>query len=103
MTVTAPGSRITSYTYNAADGQPGNHALLTEARPDGTHQYYTYDGQGRLSAAWRDGNAERVGYAYDAFGRIAITDANNQTAKLSPDEYGTALSTDPLGRHLDLF
>ena len=101
LTVTAPGSHVTTYTYNPASGQAGDHALLSIAYPDSTHRYYAYDSRGRLSEEQLDGGAERVSYTYDANGRIHIKDAFGETAIISPDEHGRpAEIKDALGREL---
>lgn len=101
MTVTAPGNRITSYTYNNPTGLATDHGLLTITFPDSRHQYYAYENLGRLSEEHLDGNAERVTYTYDTFGRIHITDATGKTTILSPDEQGRPTRfKDAAGREL---
>ena len=101
LTVTAPGDRVTDYTYNFPVGQPADHAPLSIAYPDGTHQYYAYEALGRLSEEQLDGGAERISYTYDALGRIHVTDAAGETAVISPDEYGRLSEVrDALGREL---
>ena len=59
----------TQYTYSIGNGAATENALTSIQFPDGTHRYYTYDSQGRLSSTSRDGDAERVNYTYDATGR----------------------------------
>ncbi len=88
LSVTAPGSRTTTYTYSPTVGAPASHALQSVAFPDGTHQFYSYDSQGRLVEEQKDGGAERVTYAYDGAGRITTTDASGAAAVISPDEAG---------------
>jgi RHS repeat-associated protein len=103
LTVAAPGSRLTTYAYNAPVGQAGDHALLTVTYPDGRHQYFAYDSHGRLSEEHLDGDAERTTYTYDSMGRITVTNASGATAVLSPDEYGRpARGEDALGRELGI-
>ena len=103
LSVTAPGGRITTYAYNTAAGVPGSHALQSVAFPDGSHQFYAYDGQGRLAEEQKDGGAERVTYAYDSAGRITATDASGATAVTSPDEAGRpSRLKDGLGHALNL-
>src|SRR5262249_13708417 len=81
--VTAPGNRITSYPYTMPTlipfrptgprgdlgvqfqaPDPRSHALTSVTYPDGTHDYFAYDARGRLTETKRDGNAERVAFAY---------------------------------------
>ena len=101
LTVTAPGDRVTTYTYSSASGQAADHAMLSITYPDGTHQYYAYDGLGRLSEEHLDDDAERIRYTYDTFGRIHVTDATGETAIISPDEHGRPTKVrDALGREL---
>jgi RHS repeat-associated protein len=101
LTVTAPGNRVTTYTYNSPGGQPTDHALLSITYPDGTHQYYAYEGLGRLSEEQLDGSAEWISYTYDTFSRIHVTDVSGETTIISPDEHGRpARMRDALGRDL---
>ncbi len=103
LTVTAPGSRVTTYAYNAPAGLPGDHALLTITYPDNKHQYFAYDSRGRLKEEHLDGDAEHTNYIYDSMGRISVAEANGATAVLSPDEYGRpAKAEDALGRDLGI-
>jgi len=88
LTVTTPGNRIITYTYNSPSGQPTDHALRSITYPDSTHRYYDFEGLGRLSEEQLDGGAERISYTYDAYGRIHVTDAAGEAAIISPDEHG---------------
>jgi RHS repeat-associated protein/uncharacterized repeat protein (TIGR01451 family) len=72
--VDEPGGRTTTYAHHPADGSPAAHALSSLAEPAGTHRYFAYDEFGRLSAEWRDGDAERLNYAYDTQGTVDIHD-----------------------------
>ncbi len=102
VSVTAPGSRVTSYAYQNAVGAATDHALQTVTFPDGRHQYFAYDSLGRLTDEHLDGNAERVTYAYDVFGRIQITDQTGRITRLAPDENGQPTRIqDGLGRVVD--
>jgi RHS repeat-associated protein len=73
--VTTPGTITTTYAYNAPAGTPADHALVEIAWPGGTHTYYEYDGEGRLSAVYADGQASRLDYSYVG-GEIQVRDAN---------------------------
>ncbi len=73
--VTAPGNRITAYSYDHGHGAPREHALLTVAYPDGTHDFFAYDSRGRLTETAGDNAAQRVTYSYDGAGNVTVTDA----------------------------
>ena len=68
--VTAPGNRVTTYSYQTAGAAPGLHALTRIVHPDLTENSFTYDAQGRLTET--DGNccggAQRVTYGFDSAG-----------------------------------
>ncbi len=99
--VVAPGSRVTAYTYaprthrpfvvmnsrNSSDligdlPEPTSHALLSVTHADGTHDYFAYDARGRLTETKKDGNTERVTFAYGTAGEVTVTDATNRPTKL---------------------
>jgi RHS repeat-associated protein len=99
LRVTAPGGVVTQYAYLPANAGDAAHALQTVTYPDGTHQYYSYDDQGRLSAQWRDGETERLEYAYDEFDSVFVKDAEDQETALRLGARGQPLAIqDPLGR-----
>ena len=100
---------ITTYTYQASTGSTADNALTSIAYQDGSHHFFTYDGNGRLSSEYDDGNAGKVSYGYatpgevvesDAFGHpttllynasgeiARVVDANNHTINLSYDDNG---------------
>ncbi|HOW73530.1 MAG TPA: DUF6531 domain-containing protein [Phycisphaerae bacterium] len=74
VSVTAPGNRVTGYTYETGGTLPQLHALLSTAYPGGTHDYFTYDAAGRLTGTHRDNDAEPVTYSYNV-GTVTVTDA----------------------------
>jgi RHS repeat-associated protein len=102
LTVTAPGSVTTTYVYNSASGATADdYALASITFPDGTHQYYEYDAQGRVSAQSRDGNTERVELTYDDLGSVFVKDAANATTTLRLGVRGELLETqNPLGNRV---
>jgi RHS repeat-associated protein/uncharacterized repeat protein (TIGR01451 family) len=103
LSAVAPGGITTNYTYNPSGTGATNHALATITYPDGTHQYYSYDAQGRLEAQWRDGNAERVEFTYDALGTVFVKDASNKTTTLRLAARSQALDVqDPLNNRVRL-
>ena len=85
--VTGPHGTL-EYTYNLDAGSPSQHALLSVADVDGTHRYYEYDLRGRLAAEYRDGNAERLTYAYDDQAGLRITDALGNVSTVLFNEFG---------------
>jgi YD repeat-containing protein len=72
--------RTTQYSYSSGAGPSSEHALLSIAFPDGTHQYHAYDSAGRLAAVFGDEGAERIEIGYPTAGTLTVTDAiGNQT------------------------
>ena len=97
MSVTAFDGRVTSYGYNAIPGAAAQNALTSIAFPDGTHQYFTHDTQGRLAGASADGGALARTLAYSN-GQVSITDATPSTSSLYFDQNGqVARTVDALG------
>ena len=90
--------QTTSYTYSIGNGAQREHAMLSIAFPDGTHQFFTYDAEGRLATTAKDGGAETVTFGYDNAGLVTVTDAMNNTGELFFDNRGLLVKTqDPLG------
>jgi RHS repeat-associated protein len=101
--VTQPGGRVTNYTYDDGDGAPREHALLSVTYPDGTHDYFTYDAQGRLTSTAGDQGKQLVTYAYDDTGRVTVTDAaGNVTTLLYGADGQIAQVRDGQGRIVNL-
>ena len=72
--------RTTTYTYSAGQGIAREHALTIvdtayAGSPQHYAQYFDYDAQGRLTATCRNGNAERLEFAYDSAGTVSVSDA----------------------------
>jgi YD repeat-containing protein len=100
LSVVAPGGVTTEYSYLPASGGNIDHALQTVTFPNGSHRYFSYDSEGRLSAQWRDENVDALSYAYDTLGRVSIQDADAATTTLDLGERGQVLQvSDPLDRH----
>ncbi len=88
----------TTYTYVTGQGNAEEYALASVAYPDGTHDYFTYDTNGRLTSRYMDANAATVTYAYDTNGVITATDAAGNSSKTYPDVTGHFVKAiDPLG------
>ncbi len=94
--------RVTSYSCITGQGPAYEHALRQITYPGNTHRYFTYDAQGHLSSISRDGEAERVTFAYDA-GKVIATDALGNSAKFYFDQCGLFVKTeDALGNAVSL-
>ena len=99
LRVVAPGSVTNRYTYQPATGSPSDHALTSVTFPDGTHQFFAWNAQGRLAEQSRDGGAERLQFTYDATGTVTMRDAQNAVTTLRLGTRGQLLQmTDALGR-----
>ena len=87
VTVTAPGSRITRYTYQTNNAPALQHALQSVTRPDDTQDYFSYDEKGRLKQSAKSccTGGTPVTYNYDAAGGITVADA---TARQTVIKYG---------------
>ncbi len=87
LSASYPGGYSLAYTYTDSAAAAANpalaHALTATTFPDGTHRLITYDHQGRLASAGRDGGAETSTFAYNAPGSVSITDAENNTVEYS--------------------
>jgi YD repeat-containing protein len=59
-TVTTFDQRTTTYSYDLGTDPASANALLSVANPAGTHEFFAYDAQGRLSDTHRDGGAEDI-------------------------------------------
>ena len=81
LNVTKPGGRTTSYDYylNLVTSPLAiRFALLSVTYPDGTHDFFNYDGLGRLTETSADGGAQRVTYGYDSAGTVTVTEATGR-------------------------
>ncbi|MGB9627909.1 MAG: hypothetical protein ACPL6D_04555, partial [Thermodesulfobacteriota bacterium] len=74
MTATSYDGVSTSYTYSTGQGAAREHALTQITITGGLNQYFIYDAMGRLASTYRNGNAERVNFSYDANGTVTATD-----------------------------
>ena len=97
--MTGFNGQTTSYTYNTTSGvlRPHPNALTSITFPGGTHQYFTYDSEGRLAGTSNDGGAQPQSFAY-ALGEVSVTDGTGDTSQLYYNEQGLVVkSIDPLG------
>jgi len=63
----ASAQGTTRFTYTDGASAASRHAVTSIAFPDGTHQYYEYDSQGRITRAYRDGGQEATVYGYGSW------------------------------------
>jgi len=97
LSVTAHSGLVTAYAYNTTVGTAARNALTTITSPDGSHQYLTYDTQGRLAGTSADGGLQANTLTY-ADGKVSITDATAKTSSLYFNQNGQiAKFIDPLG------
>ena len=97
MWVDSYTGQVTSYTYDTTSGDAPQNALKSITFPDGTHQYFTYDSQGRLFTTYADGNTQTQTFTYSA-GQVTITDATSDASSLYFNENGQlAKAVDALG------
>jgi len=95
--------RTIGYAYSIGQGAATEHALTQITHPGAaagtfTHQYFTYDAQGRLSSTYLDGNAERVDLTYDSAGKVTATNAAGDSSQFYFDNRGLLVKTvDGLG------
>ena len=92
LEVEAPGGPTTAYAYHPPDGSSAAHAISSVTFPGGTHRYFGWDNLGRLTGEWRDGEAERLTYAYDAQGTITVHDAATGSSTLRFGHRGQLLA-----------
>jgi len=98
LSVTAPGDRVTSYTYSLGQGEARDHRLTSITHPDGTHEFFEYDAQGRLISGAGDQGAGMTRLTYDADGTTHIADAlGNTTTVRVNDQLQPVEIVDPLG------
>ncbi len=97
VSVTSFNGQTTSYTYNATSGSAAQHALTSIAIPGGTHQYFTYDNEGRLAGTSNDNGSQPQSFTY-AQGQVSVTNGTSDTTNLYYNEEGLLVkSIDALG------
>lgn len=98
LKVIDPTGNETNYTYSIGHGEATDHRLTSIAYADGTHVYYTYDSEGRLSSQGRDGGADRMVYSYNADGTTRVTDAAGAMTIINVNAYRQPIKVvDPSG------
>ena len=96
LIVTTPDGRMTNYSYTS-NGLP--FELTSIIYPDGTQEFFEYNGDARLSNNYLNSGEESILYSYDMANKTThITDAEGNTAKIHVDEFGQITwSENPLG------
>lgn len=79
---------VVSYSYATGLGIAREHALTEIAYPGGTHEYFSYNDQGRLDRMSRDGGAEAVTFSFDNAGLVTATDADGNASRFYLDHRG---------------
>ncbi len=77
----------TSYTYVSGQGIAGQYALASMTFPDGTHQYYSYDGEGRLIRKSGDGTTDDTQYGYPSVGGVTMTTPSGEKTTILYEEF----------------
>src|SRR5205823_1571296 len=89
----------TGYGYVTGQGIAKEHALALVNHVDGTHEFFSYDANGRLAGQHRDNNAGAVTLAYNGAAGVTFTDATHGATKVLYDDAGQATQVvDALGR-----
>jgi RHS repeat-associated protein len=92
-----------TYTYDTGSNLATDNALLSATSPAGTHQYFTYDTQGRLADTRRDDGAQDVTYSYGPAGEVSATDADGGTTTYSFDANGLVAKVEDALQHVVLY
>jgi RHS repeat-associated protein len=102
IAVQDPAGRVVQYAYSSGQGAAVEHALSSVAYPDGTHDFFAYDGHGWLVGMCGDGGADPVTLTRDA-GKVSVTDSTGATAGFFYDCQGRLVKMeDPSGRAVSL-
>lgn len=72
--VTAPGNKVTEYTFSLGQGEETDHRLSSILLPDTVHQYFTYDTKGRISTISGSWGLQKMSYSYETDGTTHISD-----------------------------
>jgi len=88
----------TSYSYVTGQGAASQNALASITYADNSHDYFSYDVEGRLIDAHQGNDQEDVTISYGAAGGYTTTDADgNKTTVLTDDSGQVCETIDPLG------
>ena len=88
----------TSYSYVTGQGAASQNALASITYADNSHDYFSYDAEGRLINEHQDNDQQDVTISYGAAGGYTTTDADgNKTTVLTDDSGQVRETIDPLG------
>ena len=94
-TVTWSNGEVTTYAYITSG--VAQNTLASISFPGGTHEFFTYDAQGRIIGTTSDGGAQPLTFGY-SLGLVTTTDATGDTSKLYFNQAGEIVkSVDALG------
>jgi RHS repeat-associated protein len=92
--VNGSNGQTTNYTYNTTQyanplvsGAATQNTLQTITVPGGTHEFFSYDDQGRLTGTTQDGDAEPLSFAY-SFGQVTTTNGTGDASNTYYNENG---------------
>ena len=89
--------QTTNYTYDTGTNPTTVHALLSVTHSDGSHDFFSYDAQGRLCDAHRDGGVDDSAFTYSE-GQVNVTDALSDKTVYYFDNRGLLVQVqNPLG------
>ena len=95
LSVTDFNGQTTTYSYETT-GQAAN-SLATITYPGNTHEYFTYDSQGRLATSSADGGRQPLTYSYSV-GEVSATDFWGDMSSYFCNAQGVVVKyVDPLG------
>jgi RHS repeat-associated protein len=95
--VTAYTGQVTGYSYDTTASDPALNSLTTISFPGGTHQYFTYDSEGRLASTYGDNGTSPETFGYN-LGQVSVTDGTGDTSNLYYNENDQIAKTvDALG------
>ncbi len=97
VSVTDFNGQTTGYSYDTTSGSQALNSLTTITYPGNTHQYYTYDGEGRLASSYADGGTQPLTYTY-SLGMVSATDIHGDISSYYYNAQGLLTKyVDPLG------
>jgi RHS repeat-associated protein len=83
ISVTAPGNRVTTYTYASGQFAAQAHTLTSVTDPGAVIENFGYDDRGRLASTSGSGGADTVQFVYDDVGTVTVLDATSRKATLA--------------------
>ena len=91
LSVTAPGSLTTSYTYDTGTNAKTAGALVSVTYVNGSQQNFTYESvTGRLASVSRHGGANLLTFSYPGDGEVVASDGEGHQATVWYNDLGLA-------------